>query len=217
MIAATFLIFALPLAVSQAAPAPVDRSGNDKPSGIIQGMVRDAQEHPVAAARVHVQEVGMVIKAAPVLSDEHGRFEVRNLRPGRYMVFASKEEANYADTESRFYGDTPDEVSISKEKPIADVIVQLPPAAAVLIGTVTDAKSKHPVPGAQIRISQTNAPTRWIQLAASLKTADFRVLVPSNRRIKIEFYAAGYRASMIELEGLLPNVEHKMELELTPK
>jgi hypothetical protein len=151
-----------------------------------------------------------------VLTDNGGRFEIKNLKPGKYALFVSKEDANYPDTASSFYADEPEIVALSDENAVATIVLRPPPQAAVIFGNIRSASSNTPVPGAQIRLIRADDPKRWLWFAASLGDAHFRELIPSGKAIQIKVQAAGYRSFTKRIGPLKANEELQVSPTLIP-
>lgn len=56
--------------------------------GLIVGLVQTPGGHPVPRARIVVVDVDTQQPVFRTLSNDHGRFRTRLLRPGRYLVYA---------------------------------------------------------------------------------------------------------------------------------
>jgi carboxypeptidase family protein len=186
-----------------------DEGANDR-IGIIRGEIRDSEGKSVSDVRVYVQRPGRVTKPAPVVTNDEGYFEISHLKVGSYLVFVSKEHEGYADTGSSFYADAPEQIVLTSEKPVVSVVLTMPPRAAAVMGNVTDADSGEPIPGAQIRLTRSADPQRWIQFAASLGDAKFSTLVPAHQKIDVMISAAGFHSWSSQLEGLEPGTEREL-------
>src|SRR4029078_360676 len=77
------LLFQLPAARGQSVPPPVLKVAS-LASGSIGGVVRDERGTPIAGAMVSA----LGAKTAVAVTDRGGRFELRTLSPGPYLVRA---------------------------------------------------------------------------------------------------------------------------------
>ena len=184
------------------------------PVGVIRGEVTDSSGAPISGAKVYCERPGLVVKVTPTTTDGNGKFEISGLAIGTYIVFASKEEAGLPDTSSSFYADRPEEVALSQMRPAANVVVEMPPRAGELHGTVTDAESGEPIAGAQVRLTRSGDPNRFLQFASGLKDGMFKVLIPAGRRIDVSVSAGGYQTWGSHIGPVKPGTETNLRISL---
>jgi len=154
-------------------------------SGTIAGRVLDAGWQPVSGAQVLVERSDIPMGKLPfVYTDEQGKFLIKDLATGTYMVYVAKEEDGYPPTYSAFHFVGPVDIpriTIDAQHVTPEVIIQMGPKAARVIGRIVDAITKKPIENAQIilrRIDNTDysyltGPNQLEEKGA------FKILVPS--------------------------------------
>ena len=182
--------------------------------GVIRGEVIDPSGSPVRGARVYCERPGIVTKPIPALTDQNGRFEIPRLKMGTYMVFASKEDAGYADTLGSFYADPPSKITLFAQEPVANVTVRMPPQAGVLTGSVKDATSGEPIVGAQIRLTRSEASDRYIQFASRVGDGTFKTLVPADKGIDISVSSANHYTWKSHLDPVKSGSELNLDISM---
>jgi len=187
-----------------------------RPEGVIRGEVIDPSGSPVPGARVYCERPGIVTKPIPATTDQNGRFKIPRLKLGTYMVFASKEDAGYADTLGSFYADPPSKITLYVLQPVADVTVRMPPQAGVLTGSVKDATSAEPIVGAQIRLTRSEDSERFVQFASQLGDGTFKRLVPADKGIDISVSAEGYQTWKSHLDPVKSGTEINLDISMQP-
>ncbi|HWY67419.1 MAG TPA: hypothetical protein VNX88_02080 [Terriglobales bacterium] len=176
-------------------------SPQQKPVGEIMGTVVDERSEPVAGAKLHVAlRIGAVVAKAIQYfdSDDHGSFAVPVWDFGTYFVYVGKESAGYPDTLS-FYPERVPLVEVTGENPNPRVIVNLGPKAAVLSGTVRDAKTGRPLSSA-FNLHWVDQPKRFYSTSES---PSFRLLVPPRQDITLDVTASGYEKWVYNTQPVL--------------
>lgn len=166
---------------------------NDIPEyqGVIRGVVVDENLMPAPGVRVWAEPAGrpQVGGLPMVTSDPGGHFAIEHLHLESYFVFARKDVAGYARTDSTFYRPgLPPSISLSAGKPEGEVLVKLGPRSGTIVGSITDFATGIPV-GAGITMRRADDKNGW--LLTSVRP-DYRVLVPPDTDVTIEVNADGY-------------------------
>lgn len=114
------------------------------------------------------------------------------------------------------------EVILSEDHPFDDVVVHLGAKAGVLIGTVADAVSGKPL-DAIVDFRWVADPDNFLS-GSGLTNAQFRVLVPSDTRLKMVVSLDGYQDWVYGVDGgtqrvlfLHPDQEEIVDIRLKPK
>ena len=185
--------------------------------GAIRGTVVDENLIPVFGAKVNAEALdsrptGSLVRY--VESDSKGHFVIDRLGPGKYRVFASKEEAGYPDLGWSFYSnDVFQTAAVTSADPTAEVRIQLGPRAGVITGFVSDAATGAPVPAA-FKLSRAGQPNKWISPSVAPK---YRLLVPSAIYIVIEVSAPGFKTwSLGHSLRLQSGSEMRLDVSLEP-
>lgn len=185
-------------------------------TGSITGIVLDERSSPVAGAKVYVVDAHKPF-IGPIRyfgTDDEGSFRIPGLPFGEYRVFAKKEEDGYPDTGSAFYSNNlfPTAV-LSEGNPTTHVIVQLPPKAAVLKCSVTDAVTGKPV-NASVLFRRVADPKNFLSAGAN---STIRILVPSDAPVTLEIRAPGYLPWRYRGElHLKPSETMELDIQLLP-
>ena len=186
--------------------------------GVIRGKVIDENGVLLVGAHVHAELHGVPMAKAIryVQTGGDGSFVIDRLDFGTFDVNVGKEQDGYPQSDWSLYADkAAATVTISLERPTADVILKIGPKAATLVGTVRDAVTGKPLNSTfLIRRSEK----RWISTSAP---PDFHFLIPPDTPIDVEVSAPGYKTwcytdevgSPLQLQSA---VEKRFEIELTP-
>jgi hypothetical protein len=107
-----------------------------------------------------------------------------------YKIFAVKEPAGYPNTAFGFYSNHMfPTVTLTADRPTADITLKVGPPAGVILGSVTDAVTGAPVL-ASFLLRRISDPGNWISMS---QKADYRVLVPPSVEVSVEVSAPGYK------------------------
>jgi hypothetical protein len=159
-------------------------------------------------------------------TNENGCGSISQLTLGPYFVYAGKPAEGYPVLAYSFFqprGTKPMEAILSEDHPSDDVVVHLGVKAGVLKGTVADAVSGKPL-DAIVEFRWVTDPDNFLS-GSGLTDAQFRVLVPSNTRLKMVVSLDGYQNWVYGVDGgtlgkvlfLHPGQEEILEIRLKPK
>lgn len=197
------------------------------PSGKILGRVVDAQGQPVSGAKVHAQKSDFTMGRLPTAyTDNHGKFLIKGLTLGTYMMSVAKEEDGYPPSDSPFHSagliEIP-QVAINEQQVAPKIVIQMGPRASRLVGHIVNAANK-PIENAQITLSRVDRPDYSYLTGPDLK-GKFKVLVPPVP-IMIKVSAPGYEDWYYGGDGsieqasvmrLAPKTTKKLAISLRPK
>src|ERR1700746_2265375 len=110
-----------------------------------------------------------------VFTDKDGRFQIENVKFGNYEVFATKEEEEGYSIDNQAPGQR---VTITPDNPWANVTVRLRSKGGILIGSVRNKTSGHPVK--EISAQYIAIDRKDVSGFAGFSTADgdFRMIAP---------------------------------------
>jgi hypothetical protein len=178
-------------ALGQVAPvAPV--------KGVIRGTVVDEKGGRVSNSTVYVSSTkgnqtlsGRLPPSAR--SDQQGHFVIRELILDEYEVTAYNDEQAYPDlmgTWLSFYKPAPKpRVRLTAAQPEAAVELRLGPKVGILMGTIDDATTGQ---GLDACAGFSSSHTQAVNTAYPVK-ATYRLLVPADADIAVEFWRDGYQ------------------------
>lgn len=209
--------YAVRLAPDHASHVHQDPTAN---AGAIKGRVLDANGQPVSGAEVHVLKSDFISGRVPtVYTDQAGVFSMKGLAAGTYTVSVSKAAEGYVDTSSPFFSGgliPPTQVNVN-EQTTAEVVTQLGPKAAKLVGRVVDASTRKPIDNlhdVQITLRRVDDP--GYSYSTGLDSDDqFKILVPSVP-FTIEVSASGYAKRNVKALQLRPEEVRRMDISLRP-
>jgi len=162
--------------------------------GEIRGTVVDALGVPVPGAEADIVPAGPghhLVRQA--ITDQEGRFTMAGLGWTEWRVRAKKEGDGYPDTSfSIFANGSAQSVTLSPAAPSSTVVVTLGPKAGFITPSYVDAESGQPLT-AGVKMWMWDEPT--VYYSASFmpgRQPSPDVLIPSGKKIGIEFSALGY-------------------------
>jgi hypothetical protein len=182
--ATIFLLAATSLACGQ--------STQSAGTGVIAGTVLNEEGQLVDHSQVCTQitsgsktEIG-----CPVFTDKDGRFQIENAKFGTYAVFAIKEDDGYSieNQDAR-----EQKITITPDAPWANVTIQLKPKGGILIGSVKDKASGHPVKEIQAHYMVISGTGAGGGGAAYHRNGEFRLIVPTACDLVVAVSAPGYK------------------------
>jgi hypothetical protein len=164
-------------------------------TGTISGIVEDENAKPVPKAKVHIAEkvASSVHRAIQVYeADNDGKFTIRHVPWGMYVVMAGKEDDGFPDTLAAFYSNlNAPTATIGPLFPTDNVIVHIGPRAGHLdIGSVLDSiTGKSLLLSSSVTLRRADNPNFFISTSTSTKD----IMVPSQTAVTIEIDSRGYR------------------------
>jgi len=195
--------------------------------GTIHGTVVDQSGNTVPGATLYVQPEGPMGMPLPqCATDEQGSCSISQLTLGPYFIYASKPAEGYPDQAYSFFlprGTKPMEAILSEDHPFDAVVVHLGVKAGVLKGTVADAVLGKPL-DAIVEFRWVSDPQNFLS-GSGLTNAQFRILVPSDTRLKMVVSLDGYQNWVYGVDGstlgkvlfLHPGQEVILDIRLKPK
>jgi hypothetical protein len=189
-------------------------------AGTIGGRVLDANGKAVSGAEVQVLKADFTSGKIPtVYTNKEGVFSMKGLAAGTYTVSVSKAEDGYVDTSSPFFSGgliPPTQVNVN-EQTTAEVVTQLGPKAAKLVGRVVDASTRKPIDNlhdVQITLRRVDDP--GYSYSTGLDSDNqFSILVPSVP-FTIEVSASGYVKRNVKALQLRHEEVKRMDISLRP-
>lgn len=180
------------------------------PAATVEGFVVYGDGKPVLKAQVEVvnpyQARGSVTEY--VYTDQEGYFKVSGLSPALYMVYSSKEDEGYGNTESAFFAvgrPKVPEITIRDSDETVRVKVDLGSPGGFVKGAIIDERTREPVPGSSLWFAIQADPGKFLSFRAD-EHGSFETLVPSQPLV-LSASAAGYQAQEVTLS--LKSGEHK--------
>ncbi|MDT4952832.1 MAG: Carboxypeptidase regulatory-like domain [Acidobacteriota bacterium] len=155
-------------------------------SGVIAGFVLDAGGKPVSGAEVYTYRPTSPMGKLPrAVTNKQGKFLIKDLRPGTYVVAAAKEEDSYPPTDnySFYYAsflEAP-QVIVYERQTTSGVMIHFGPRAARLVGHIVDATTNEPISpipqGTQITLRRADNPDNSYSTGPNTR-GNFNILVP---------------------------------------
>jgi hypothetical protein len=142
----TVLLLALLLQTSPQSAAP------PPPTGSIRGRVVRADGFPVRRARVRLTSIGEALYHPGVPTDEDGRYEFPEVKPGSYVISVSKLGYATAAFGQRRPTDRGDPVTVTAGATVEHVDITLP-RAAVVTGVISD-ENGEPIENSSVSVWQ---------------------------------------------------------------
>lgn len=182
--------------------------------GCLSGTVVGEARKPVAGTTVQPLLMDNFIDAkAPLstLTDKDGRFEMKDLHPGKYQVFVNDREKGYDSfSVMRGHGHFP-EANVLSSAACAEITIDLAPEAKVLVDVV-DASTQLLIPKFKFTVKSTVRGQWWYTESMTRES-----LVPPDKPCAIEAEAEGYKTSTpLGLGTLQPREVRRLRIELQP-
>jgi hypothetical protein len=148
--------------------------------GSIEGVVRDLNGKPIAKATVYGYQVDNVRHRITTTTDSSGKFILKEILAGGYIIHAYKESEGYADTLFSFFANGNKKawrpVTVHASRKIKDINLTLGPKYAVLKISIRD---EHGNPsGASLTFVRMDDPKRPYQRGGDL-SGELSMLVPT--------------------------------------
>ena len=189
-------------------------------AGTIKGRVLDANGKAVSAAEVHVLKSDFISgKIQTVYTNNEGVFSIKGLAAGTYTISVSKAEDGYVDSSSPFFSGgliPPTQVNVNAQT-TAEVVTQLGPKAAKLVGRVVDASTRKPIDNlhdVQITLRRVDNPEYSYSTGLD-SDGQFNILVPSVP-VTIEVSASGYAKKNLKALQLRQQEVRRIDISLRP-
>jgi hypothetical protein len=185
---------AVALAVRASQTPPTDQVG------AVAGVVLDDKATPIPGAKVYDEPLGVVRigKDHFVVTDEHGRFYLKDVPPGNTMLIATKTEWGYPDARFIVYvtNEVLPTVEVRANQTTSDVVVKLLARGGVLRGRIIDAVTKKAIPSARVTISRADRPESYLETDPA-NDGSFEFLIPS-KPTHLSVEAKGYNTWVYE-------------------
>jgi Carboxypeptidase regulatory-like domain len=160
--------------------------------GCLSGTVVDAANLPVPKIRVQplLLDNQLDAKALFTRTDEHGRFQVRDLHPGVYQLSVDDKERGYDGFSTMKTYDHIQQATVVASPECTETIVELNSPSATLHAEFLDATTHDPIKHFKFRV-RSAIPKQWWYVESMTNDA----LVPPDRPCSIVVEADGYRTS----------------------
>jgi len=155
------------------------------------------------------EDVVWAIEMPEATTNEAGEFETQGLGLMTYELRGENDE--YPSALLTFTDGSPAEVTLTREMPVAHVIVKLGPKGGAVSGSVKDKQTGKPVAaGYELIQSEGNS-----LMQSSSASPDFHFLIPSSLAVRLRVSADGYKQLNIPLR-FEPGERKLLNLELEP-
>jgi hypothetical protein len=183
-------------------PATPDPVKNTEPS-------HEKEQAPQHHQKWLEEDVSWLIEMPAATTNEAGGFEFPDLGLMTYELRGGNDE--YPSAPLAFTDGSPAEVTLTRDVPIAHVVVKLGAKGGVVTGLVTDKQTGKPVrAGYELFRIEGNS-----QMFASSASPDFHFLIPSSLAVSLRVLADGYKQLNVPLR-FEPGEKKLLNLELEP-
>ncbi len=155
------------------------------------------------------EDVVWAIEIPEATTNEAGEFEFPGLGLITYEIRGGNDE--YPSAPLAFTDGSPAEVTLTRDVPIAHVVVRLGAKGGIVSGSVKDKQTGKPV-AAGYELFQIEGNS---QISASSASSDFHFLIPSSLAVRLKVLAYGYKQLNIPLR-FEPGEKKVLNLELEP-
>lgn len=189
-------------------------AGGGGGTGCATGTVIDNNGAPVAGIGVRlISHVPPYPMSGEVFTDKQGNFEVADLAPATYKVFAAGEKVGYPNLDPLIFHRTPTpEVVVEASNLCSHVTVDVGSRAATLVLNGRDAVTNKPLGTLAITYGIPSRPR-----GQSLFLRDSReLLVPSLTTLLLDIGVAGYQRGNFTLNALQPDEVREFDFTLEP-
>jgi carboxypeptidase family protein len=162
--------------------------------GLIQGRVLDSHGLPIPDAQVRAFPKGdgpLSFREPFTQADANGNFLFKAVRPGVYVMHASKEEAGFPDSLWDFYGGSQKNEITVRSGATSTTTIHLAKAGTLTL-RVLDTKTHKPVRAISLRMSRLHHHPNEFSTSPPGLNGLFSVLVPAAVPIEVEVLADGY-------------------------
>jgi hypothetical protein len=166
----------------------VAQNGSSPVESGIAGVVLTQDGQLASGAKVCIsvhQRKGSTIDCR-VSTDKEGRFNVEQLKPGAYQVFAINEAEGYS-IENQAQGQ---DVTITGEQPWPNVTIHQRARGGVLVGSVIDKMTGKRLNRAQIQYTSLDSNGSG---GTAVIDGDFQIAVPADSNLLVVVMSEGYR------------------------
>jgi hypothetical protein len=188
----------------------------------ISGYVIDTDGSLVSGAKIYAMllDRGAVV---PMTISQAGQFSIHLDGPGKYRVYAFKDEKGYRQVSESLFVLDPESVpeAIVKEKaPRREIVIRLRPREARLIVRLIDSVTGRPLNNARVTLSRKDRLSQYSRSLTSFdENGEIRLLLPS-LPLRIQASSGGYEDSYYQdtSGGLLlaPNETREITISLRP-
>jgi hypothetical protein len=173
---------------------------------------------PISGASVYAVKSDFTTGRLPVFpTNDRGEFTIPNLTPGTYKVSAAKEDDGYPPTDYEFYasnGVNALRIAVYEGQTTSQVVVNLGPKAAKLVGKVIDAATDKLVKDVQIIVRRTDNPDNSFTIVPDVN-GKIEVLVPPVP-FTVEVSAPGYEKRHLASLQLSSGEIKRLDITLHP-
>lgn len=185
--------------------------------GTITGRVLNPEGQTVSQATVVAEPERFISGIMPFcITNKKGRFSIKGLMPGRYKVYASKEEDGYPLPISTFHmGNSVkvQEIAVSEEQ-ATEVVIHLANKVGKLTGRIVDETTAEPVIDARITLRRVDNPNFFLMTAPN-ERGSFKILVPSDA-FTIEISAPNYETKLSSSILVAKGITERLDISLRP-
>ena len=189
--------------------------------GTVRGWVRDAQNRAVVGASVMIYDpeaVGSIVDQ-PVFSDAEGYFDLRNVRPGKHLLLASKESAGFGDTSGAFMAvEAPPmlAVEVHSDEQVGPIVINVGIPRGRLVCHAISAVGGAAV-AVRYRLSITSAPEKFSASGTDVDGSFERAVPPVPVSLEVSDFAGAYETVRITSILVPLESEKAITIRLTPR
>ena len=182
------------IALALLLPMHAPRAEQKAIPGLIQGRVLDNKGAPIPDAQVRAFPKGdapLTFREPFTRADANGNFLLKDVRPGVYVVHASKAEDGFPDNLWDFYGGNQKNEITVHSGTTSTTTIHLAKAGTLTL-RVVDAKTHKPVRAISVRMHRLHHHANEFSTSHPSLNGLFSVLVPAAVPIELEVLADGY-------------------------
>lgn len=162
--------------------------------GLIQGRVLNEEGVPIPGAQVWAFPKGenpMSFREPFAQADGNGNFAFKDVRPGVYMMHASKVEDGFPDNLWDFYGGAENDRITVRSGATSTITIHLAKAGTLTL-RVVDAKTHKPIRAVSVGIHRLHHRPNEFSTGLPTLGGSFSVLVPASVPIEVDVWTDGY-------------------------